>query len=409
MDEDITSTEKNALLDGHESSGQKEYLQTMKGISLGFASVILFTSSATSVQLLQRRIPDFELNAFRFGPPLLLYLIPVIVCRKLPTIERDKIGAAICYILVVFVSAFSYFVSISLLPAGLASSIQVASGILSALILFSFFWEEKFTWSKLLFAATCLIGVAMVAQPGIHDAAMGTKHELVSNKYSVSNLTASYQEMNNFSVKNDTSFSVYHLTKPNQKDVNGTFHTTTAAATTTTTSREISRKVINFEEYIRSDSLLGQITGHGFAVIAGSSLSLSVLITKRHPSVNDNFVYVIFWSFTFNSIVSIILMLLLEQPTLPSNWFDTVMLIIHSLTSAGIWPLYIYAPKFISGNTFSLIVSTEVVFMLLSQYTVLSSVLPGHRNWIEVLGVILVLLGSSLSSVIEIIKTKRQL
>ena len=92
---------------------------------------------------------------------------------------------------------------------------------------------------------------------------------------------------------------------------------------------------------------------------------------------------------------------------LPSNWFDTAMVTFHSLSYAAFWPLYIYAPKYISGNTVTAIVSTEVVFMLVSQYTVLSSILPGHRNCMEVVGVVLVLLGSSLSSILEIFKKKQ--
>ena len=50
--------------------------------------------------------------------------------------------------------------------------------------------------------------------------------------------------------------------------------------------------------------------------------------------------------------------------------------------------------------------STQVAFMLIAQYTVLSSVLPGHRNWMEVVGVILVLMGSGASSVFEMFKNR---
>ena len=45
-----------------------------------------------------------------------------------------------------------------------------------------------------------------------------------------------------------------------------------------------------------------------------------------------------------------------------------------------------------------LILSTTIVFVLIPQYTVLSSVLPGNKNWIEVVGIVLVLLGSTLES-----------
>ena len=79
------------------------------------------------------------------------------------------------------------------------------------------------------------------------------------------------------------------------------------------------------------------------------------------------------------------------------------MVTIHSATCAAIWPLSIYQTKTIAGNTATLILSTQVVFMLIAQYTVLSSILPGHRNWMEVVGVVLVLLGSSFSYLLEIL------
>ena len=56
----------------------------------------------------------------------------------------------------------------------------------------------------------------------------------------------------------------------------------------------------------------------------------------------------------------------------------------------------------ISGSTINIILSLTVVTFLISQYTVLSSILPGHKNWIEVTGVILVLLGSTMESILEV-------
>ena len=100
-------------------------------------------------------------------------------------------------------------------------------------------------------------------------------------------------------------------------------------------------------------------------------------------------------------------MFALETPVLPSSWFDIAMVTIHSVECAVLWRLYIYAPRFISGNTLTLILASDVVVMLIFQYTVLSSIHPGHRNWIEVVGVILVLLGCSVSSLLELLNTKK--
>ena len=52
---------------------EKSYFESFKGIIAVFSVVILYTASATCVQLLERRIPDLELNAFRCGIPLIFY------------------------------------------------------------------------------------------------------------------------------------------------------------------------------------------------------------------------------------------------------------------------------------------------------------------------------------------------
>ena len=52
----------------------------------------------------------------------------------------------------------------------------------------------------------------------------------------------------------------------------------------------------------------------------------------------------------------------------------------------------------------SVVLSTCVVLMLISRYTILAGILLGKRNWMEVAGAIVILLGSSLGSVKELCK-----
>ena len=47
----------------------------LKGVTCAFADAVCNAASATCVQLLERRIPDLELNAFRNAIPLVLYSI----------------------------------------------------------------------------------------------------------------------------------------------------------------------------------------------------------------------------------------------------------------------------------------------------------------------------------------------
>ena len=99
-------------------------------------------------------------------------------------------------------------------------------------------------------------------------------------------------------------------------------------------------------------------------------------------------------------------MAVLEKPVLPKTCYDTLMVCIHCGTSVIVWPSHVYGLRYISGNTANILSCSEVVLMLIPQYTILSSIHPGNRNWIEVVGVFLVLFGSSLESVVELWKDK---
>ena len=126
-------------------------------------------------------------------------------------------------------------------------------------------------------------------------------------------------------------------------------------------------------------------------------------VLKKNLYISEHQLETLFWSWSFGTSISLILMFIIETPVLPSKWFDIAMVIIHGATCAVIWHLVIYGSGIITGNTVTVIMSTKSVFMLISQYTVLSSILPGHRNWMEVMGVIFVLLGSSMSAILEIL------
>ena len=240
---------------------------------------------------------------------------------------------------------------------------------------------------KVLFAFICIVGVFMVIQPNIWN---------IKRSIDLREQTALIQQ-------NKTDF-FDHVT-PNH--VTKTIENITGLVEDTTSNVGAGKKR-SFEAMIQPETVVGKIVGYTSAALAGLAFSCMILITKRNPYINENILQVLFWNFLMNIVISVILMVALETPVLPSNWYDALMVTTHSVSAAAVYPLYIIAPKYISGNTYSLIFTTEVVFMLISQYTVLSSILPGHRNWMEVVGVILVLLGCSMSSIMDMFKCKGQ-
>ena len=303
-------------------------------------------------------------------------------------IDRDQIGTTLLYGVILFLPAIGYFVAISLLPAALTSCITYTVDVLGSLVLLSLFWKEKITTYKVIFAFICIAGVFMVIQPNMWNVkrSIGLREQTLIQQ-------------------NKTDF-FYHVTDT-QNHVTKTIENITGLVEDTTTNVGAWKKR-SYEAMIQPETVLGKIVGYTSAAMAGLAFSCMILITKRNPYINENILHGLFWNFLMNILISVSLMVTLETPVLPSNWFDAVMVTTHSVSAAAVYPLYIIAPKYISGNTYSLIFTTEVVFMLISQYTVLSSILPGHRNWMEVVGVILVLFGCSMSSIMEMFKCKGQ-
>ena len=149
-------------------------------------------------------------------------------------------------------------------------------------------------------------------------------------------------------------------------------------------------------------SLFLEILKYALAVVSGMTFSVDVVILKKNPYLVDHVAAVLFWTSLFSTLLSIIAMLLLETPSFPTGQWDILNIILHCLCFAVMWAPYMYAVKHVSANACNVIYSMNVVLMLITQYTILSCIMPGHRNWIEFLGVILVLTGSMLNSLVEI-------
>ena len=378
-----SETETKQLLDNN----NRLNLTSVKGLVAAFSVVILHAASATCVQLLQRRIPDLELNAFRCGIPLMFFSIGLIVTRRWPVVEKSEIGVTLLYSLVGSSCKMGEFVAVTFLPAATVSCLFSTSSIIFGLLLFALLLKESVTVQKLLFAAMCICGVILVVQPwkelrthGIYFKDRGHLSVDGTEGY-LATLTGHVNSTEG--VRLETNFD--HL----QVNVSG------KATTPETTT-------VNFTKTSTRVALVSKILGYTAAAAGGILLASEVIIVKRHPYIHEHILETVFWGWSTSTTIYLILMFTIETPVLPSNWFDIVMVIIHCSTCAVIWPLSIYQAKIIAGNTATVIHSTQVVFMLVSQYTVLSSILPGHRNWIEVVGVVLVLLGSSLSSLLEI-------
>ena len=340
------SNELQSLVSEEEDDKSKSmnYLDKLKGFVAGLLLVASVTVSGTCCQLLESRIPDFELNTIRPVISWTLMVVLLMVSRKLPKVEISNMKIICVYSLTSLSISLTVFVSVTMTAISSVECILITSGITSGLLIFRLTLDEKITVMKLFCALLCITGVISVVQP-----------EFLFNTIEVHNTT----EMIPTEGENATKTNVIY-------------------------------------------TVLGSV----LPIISGITQSIQTMIVKKFPFIGNDVVVTGFWTLIFGSIISAVLMWSFETPILPQNWMDVLYILVHSLSYGITWSSCIIAAFYLSGNTVNIIFSTTVVSTLVPQYTILSSIYPGHRNWIEVLGAVLVLMGSSLGSVIEPLSTK---
>ena len=83
--------------------------EIIKGLFAIFADVLSMVVAASSVQMLERSIPDFELNLFRYSAALASYGLFVLVKKQLPMIPRSEIIGSLCFCLLSFSTSVCLF------------------------------------------------------------------------------------------------------------------------------------------------------------------------------------------------------------------------------------------------------------------------------------------------------------
>ena len=259
MPERKNYSESNHLI-VEEANKDKEnigYLHRFKGLFAALISVILVVISATCVQLLQRKIPDFELNTFRVLPAVFVYSFVLILTKEFPVVPRSEIIATFCFSLLNIINSVNIYIAVTFIPVSSAESLRITSEIVSGIFLFAIFLEDRMTVSGVLSAALCVGGVTLVIQPEFIFTWMddqpfnGTIYELESTR---GKANETIEATNNDKVK------------------------------------------------------IGTILGYILPVTAGLTVSANFLLVKKRPFLNENKKKILFWNFVLSSLISIVVM-----------------------------------------------------------------------------------------------------
>ncbi len=385
------------------SEVKRNWQENLKGIVAASLSVVTLILGVTSVQLLERRVPDLELQVFRCVAIVGFCLVWMLFCSSSLKVPVSEIGATLLYSLVITLDSTTIYMAYSLIPGSAAQCSISAGSILSGLLIFWLCKQETFSPMKVALSLLCLGGVVLVIQPWhrythlIHNLNMTTNCQMLDG--TLKELIAVQQDRN-FSNPCKSEKVEYHYRAENLSDKN-----ISIANNNTALCQSLSPcflEVVNNNDTLpanrteaaKEEFLLFMlplkwmdILGFTIAAVAGLIDTLLFLILKRYPCLCKQRFRSFFWAFSVVLVLSTILTFSVEEPVAVESLFDIAAVSVHCITSVATWFLWIYAIQHTSGTVVIIILSTCTVWLLIPQYTILSSILPGHRNWMEVVGV----------------------
>ncbi len=412
---------------------QKPWQQSLKGILAAIMYVVAHVVGITSVQLLQRRIPDLELQVFRCCGIVITSLFWMLAKQTTVKLPWPDVPVMLLYGIVVTLDATAVYVGFALIPASAAQSADTTCSLLSGLLIYWFCGQERFSCKRALLAMVCLVGAILVLQPWddtdrelTKETPMWSNHTedcilqiqklcslkehfpkvlLVKCRNHMQKMT-NWNEMCESLVSTSAAVDFEH-------DLNLSCTVWESCLFNSSDTRNYQSPVASKWQKEKKTVLFQQpipqkyVTLTGVILVGFSGVTLSLLgaMFKKFECLHEDIWRSLFWSFLSCLICSVILTFVVEVPVWPRDSFDVVQVLIHASTSAVIWISLVSSLQWISGSTFNIIISTLVVFFLISQYTILSSILPGQKNWMEVVGVFLVLIGSVLASALEMFET----
>ena len=372
--------ENKSLLKSEGDSGVDRdgaVLRTIKGIVLLSLGTFFASTSRICVQALERSVPDFELNSMRCGFAMVGMILYHLVTRTFPVVKVTNIFPVGMVNVLTNVSTLAFYVSVTFIPLATSESLLMTSGMISGMVLFKICNKEKIKWDKMIAVPLCIVGVFLILQPPII-----------------------FSQNSNHEITKDTSLETYS----NKNALLDNISTNTVSVDNISSNQTAGRNISSNETF----GVLA-ILGNILAVFAGLLTSVQISVVKHYNDffTTHNLLISLSWSYVTGTVLSLIPMLIWEDPVIPNTEKDILLVIAHAGTYVFIMPLHLYGSLLVSGNLGSLIRTQTLVLVLIAQYTFLNNIHPGHRNWIEVVGVIYVLFGTIFSSLVETLKDCR--
>ena len=323
--------------------------------------------SAAFVQMLEKSIPDWELNIGRNFGVFVCTCIILLYRKSSILVQKDDILLLLTSCILFISNAYLFYVSVVYLPLSTAYSVVNASGLMLGLVVFKIFLQEPVTCIKSASVILCVVSTLLVVQPDF------TLQSYIEQQEG-NNMNASYSITNN------------NFENKSQEETPDN----------------------NFEnEETHNLTLYIVIFGYGYALFAGLTKSAVYVTFKLLSKRELSSFLVMFWGSLLGIFVSIVFTFILEVPVVPSTLMDIFCFLGHSVSMGLRYATLILQVEYLDSTYTGIIsVCSNMLSAVVFQYTILQDIMPGNRNVLEVCGVILMVYAATQTALVEILKDK---
>ena len=146
------------------------------------------------------------------------------------------------------------------------------------------------------------------------------------------------------------------------------------------------------------------IMGSVYTVFAGIGIGINYILISDFLG-DLNALHIPLCTGVLGTIVCLTTSLYVEDITLPMTSIRSstcLLLLVHSVCASIDNVLTVVAVSLIGSLESSIVFSLEVIVFMCLQYSLMSSYIPGHKNWLEVMGAIVNCIGALLPPAIDL-------
>ena len=329
-----------------------------------------------------RRVPDFQLNIWRFSTQILL----IMKSRGLSwRLEVNKMVWILGASIFVFIFQICFFRSAALLPLGSHNACFQTTLLVTLALVGSFCFGEQFGNLKPFALVLTLFGIMFVTQPEPLFS-----HSLINQKIASDSQPAG-GGFKNGSLLASTTDGKSLKESASQITTSGYQHSTSV-------------NYVENEGHLKSTATT---VGYALVVAAGVVDTCFFLIVKHGCNNIDPMVQCV-WLTVAIMFSSVPFVIFFETIIVDYTIREVFFLLGHSITSTLQFMFLMEANQRISSVMFSWMYGMSVVFSFCLQYTALKGIFPGHGNWVEVLGAAMTLAGIVMASIAELIQERNK-